>query len=109
MTIDAYLTLSLLLGLFVFLVKTKIPAPAVFVGALTIALTLKLAPAHELLKGFSNPGMLTVAVLFMVAVPSIRKARKTSQQKEVEAQLEILAAAIQQLAWDTGRWPRALP
>ena len=67
MTIDAYLTLSLLLGLFVLLVKTKIPAPAVFVGALTIALTLKLAPAHELLKGFSNPGMLTVAVLFMVA------------------------------------------
>ena len=67
MTIDAYLTLSLLLGLFVLLVKTKIPAPAVFVGALTIALTLKLAPAHELLKGFSNQGMLTVAVLFMVA------------------------------------------
>ena len=67
MTIDAYLTLSLLLGLFVLLVKTKIPAPAIFVGALAIALTLKLAPAHELLKGFSNPGMLTVAVLFMVA------------------------------------------
>jgi len=67
MTIDAYLTLSLLLGLFVLLVKTKIPAPAVFVGALAIALTLKLAPAHELLKGFSNQGMLTVAVLFMVA------------------------------------------
>jgi di/tricarboxylate transporter len=67
MTIAAYLTFALLLGLFVLLVKTKIPAPAVFVGALTIALTLKLAPAQELLKGFSNQGMLTVAVLFMVA------------------------------------------
>ena len=49
------------------------------------------------------------AILFMVAVPSIRKARATSQRKQVETQLEIIAAAIQQLAWDTGRWPRALP
>jgi di/tricarboxylate transporter len=67
MSIDAYLTLALLLILFVLLVKTKIPAPAVFTGALAVALTLKLAPADELLKGFSNQGMLTVAVLFMVA------------------------------------------
>jgi di/tricarboxylate transporter len=67
MTIAAYLTLALLLGLFVLLVKTKIPAPAVFVGALAVAMTLQLAPTNELLKGFSNQGMLTVAVLFMVA------------------------------------------
>jgi di/tricarboxylate transporter len=67
MTIAAYLTLALLLGLFVLLVKTKIPAPAVFVGALAVAMTLQLAPTDELLKGFSNQGMLTVAVLFMVA------------------------------------------
>jgi Na+/H+ antiporter NhaD/arsenite permease-like protein len=67
MTIAAYLTLALLLGLFVLLVKTKIPAPAIFVGALAVAITLKLAPTDELLKGFSNEGMLTVAVLFMVA------------------------------------------
>ena len=67
MTLDAYLTLALLLILFVMLVKTKIPAPAVFIGALAVALTMKLAPADELLKGFSNQGMLTVAVLFMVA------------------------------------------
>lgn len=67
MTLDAYLTLVLLLALFVLLIKTKIPAPAIFVGTLTAAMTLKLAPVLELLKGFSNPGMLTVAVLFMVA------------------------------------------
>ena len=67
MTIDAYLTLALLLVLFVLLIKTKIPAPAIFVGALAAAMTLKLAPADDLLKGFSNQGMLTVAVLFMVA------------------------------------------
>lgn len=54
MTIDADLTLIMLLILFVMLVKTKIPAPAVFIGALAVALTLNLAPADELLKGFSN-------------------------------------------------------
>jgi di/tricarboxylate transporter len=67
MTVTAYLTLALLLTLFILLIKTKIPAPALFVGAVAVAMTLKLAPAQELLKGFSNPGMLTVAVLFMVA------------------------------------------
>lgn len=67
MSPDAYLTLALLVVLFVLLIKTKIPAPAIFIGALATAITLKLAPAPELLKGFSNPGMLTVAILFMVA------------------------------------------
>ncbi|MFO7713943.1 SLC13 family permease [Desulfosarcina sp.] len=67
MTSDAYLTLALLLVLFIFLIKTKIPAAALFVGTLTVAMTVELAPAHELLKGFSNQGMLTVAALFMVA------------------------------------------
>ena len=67
MTIDAYLTLALLLTLFILLIKTKIPAPALFIGSLAVAMTLGLAPAADLLKGFSNPGMLTVAVLFMVA------------------------------------------
>ena len=67
MTLAAYITLALLSVLFVLLVKTRIPAPAIFVGALTVAITLRLAPTEELLKGFSNQGMLTVAVLFMVA------------------------------------------
>lgn len=67
MTLAAYIMLALLIAVFVLLIKTKIPAPAVFMGALALAMTLKLAPADELLKGFSNQGMLTVAVLFMVA------------------------------------------
>ncbi|PID40671.1 MAG: hypothetical protein CR984_02020 [Proteobacteria bacterium] len=67
MPLNAYLTLLLLAVLFVLLIKTKIPAPAIFVGALTTAMTLDLAPTQELLKGFSNQGMLTVAALFMVA------------------------------------------
>ncbi len=67
MTINAYLTLAILVATFGFLIKTKLPAACIFMGALATAITFKLAPTQELLKGFSNQGMLTVAVLYMVA------------------------------------------
>ncbi len=67
MTHDAYLTLAILVVTFGLLIKTKLPAVAVFMGALGAAITLHLAPTDELLKGFSNQGMLTVAVLYIVA------------------------------------------
>jgi len=67
MTLDAYLTLAILLLTFGLLIKTKLPAPAIFLGALSLAITFQLAPTQECLKGFSNQGMLTVAVLFIVA------------------------------------------
>ena len=67
MTVAAYITIAILTLTFGLLIKTKIPPPVVFLGALTLALTFKLAPPNELLKGFSNSGMLTVGVLFMVA------------------------------------------
>jgi Na+/H+ antiporter NhaD/arsenite permease-like protein len=40
----------------------------VFSGAITVAMTLQLAPPSGLLKGFSNAGVLTVAALFPVAI-----------------------------------------
>lgn len=67
MTVDAYITLAVLAVVFALLIKTKIPPPAVFLGALAVGLTFKLAPQDELLKGFRNSGMLTVGVLFIVA------------------------------------------
>ncbi len=67
MTLSAYLTLAILVVTFGLLIKTKLPAAAVFMGALAAAITLNLAPTDELLKGFSNQGMLTVAVLYIVA------------------------------------------
>ncbi len=45
---------------------------AVFVGALTLTITFRLAPLNESLKGFSNPGMLTVGALLMVAAGMYR-------------------------------------
>ena len=38
-----------------------------FLGALTLTITFKLAPLEASLKGFSNPGVLTIGALFMVA------------------------------------------
>lgn len=67
MPIDALLTSGVLGLTFFLLMKTELPPPAIFMGALTVSLTLKLAPTPELLKGFNNEGMLTVAVLFIVA------------------------------------------
>ncbi len=67
MIVDAYITIAILVVTSALLIKTKIPPPAVFLGALTVAMTFNLAPLDELLKGFRNSGMLTVGVLFMVA------------------------------------------
>ena len=67
MTVDAYITIVILIITFGLLLKTKIPPPVVFLGALTLAITFRLAPEKELLKGFRNSGMLTVGALFMVA------------------------------------------
>jgi di/tricarboxylate transporter len=67
MTINAYLTLAILVATLGLLIKTKLPAVCIFMGALSTAISFKLASTQELLKGFSNQGMLTVAVLYMVA------------------------------------------
>ncbi|MEE9156212.1 MAG: SLC13 family permease, partial [Gemmatimonadota bacterium] len=49
------------------LLGTKLPPAAVFLGALTVSITLGLAPVDASLSGFSNNGVLTVGALFMVA------------------------------------------
>lgn len=67
MSVDAYLTITILALTFVLLIKTKIPPVAVFVGALTLTMAFHLAPLEESLKGFSNRGVLTIGALFMVA------------------------------------------
>jgi len=68
----AYLTLAILLGVFGLLLATRVPPVAVFLGALTLCLTFGLAPVEEMLRGFANPGVLTIGVLFMVAAGMYR-------------------------------------
>ena len=67
MTAQAGLVLGILIVMFAMLVWDRFPAWLVFMGTLTAVMTLKLAPAEALLKGFSNSGVLTVAALFPVA------------------------------------------
>ncbi len=67
MTIDAYITIAILALTFGLLIKTKLPPAAVFLGALVLTMTFRLAPLNQTLDGFSNSGMLTVGALFMVA------------------------------------------
>ncbi len=67
MSLDAWLTLGLLGATLALLLGTKLPPAAVFLGALTVSITLGLAPVDASLSGFSNNGVLTVGALFMVA------------------------------------------
>ena len=67
MTIAAWATLGLLVAMFVLLIWNKLPIWLVFIGTLTVAMTLQLAAPAALLKGFSNTGVITVAALYPVA------------------------------------------
>ena len=59
--------MEILVVMFDLFVSNKLPAWIVFVGTLTVTMTLRLAPASDLLDGFANTGVATVAVLFPVA------------------------------------------
>ena len=67
MSAYAWITLILLVGMFVILIWDRFPVWLVFIGTLTVAMTLKLAPPAALLKGFSNTGVITVAALYPIA------------------------------------------
>lgn len=67
MTTAAWITLGLLIATIALLVWNKLPIWLVFIGAITVAMTLRLASPSDLMKGYSNTGVVTVAVLYPVA------------------------------------------
>ena len=67
MSIEAWATLAIIAVLFALLIWDRLPTWAVFAAALTAILTLNLAPEGDALAGFSNTGVLSVVVLFVVA------------------------------------------
>jgi hypothetical protein len=67
MSPQAWITSLILIIMFLLLLKTKLPAWLIFMGTLAVMMTLRLAPEEDLLKGFANPGVITVGVLFVVA------------------------------------------
>jgi di/tricarboxylate transporter len=67
MTFETWLMVAVLGATFGLLIFTRLPPAAVFLGSLTVTITFGLAPLEASLKGFSNPGVLTIGALFMVA------------------------------------------
>ena len=49
-----------------------------------------------------------IGLLTMIAIPHITNIRNSAEISQAEIELGILAPAIQQLAWDTGKWPDGL-
>ena len=72
MTGDAWLTLGILVVMFGLLIWDRWPTWAVFGLALAAVLTFDLAPESAALSGFSNSGVLTVVVLYIVAAGMYR-------------------------------------
>jgi len=93
MSTDAYITIGILGITFGFLIKTKIPPVAIFVGALTMTITFRLAPLVESLKGFSNAGMLTIGALLMVAAGMYRTGAITIITEKLIGKPKSLSAA----------------
>ena len=67
MPLTAWFTIILLVAVFGLLIKTNLPPVAIFLGALTIAVVLRLTSLEHGLKGFSNQGVLTIGALLMVS------------------------------------------
>ena len=93
MSTDAYITIGILAVTFGLLIKTKIPPVAIFVGALTMTITFRLAPLVESLKGFSNAGMLTIGALLMVAAGMYRTGAITIITEKIIGRPKSLATA----------------
>jgi di/tricarboxylate transporter len=93
MSFDAYLTLAILGLAFALLIKTKIPPVAIFLGALTLTITFQLAPVNQCLKGFSNPGVMTIGILYMVAAGMYRTGAITLITEKLIGRPQSLLAA----------------
>ncbi|MHB8862149.1 MAG: SLC13 family permease [Pirellulaceae bacterium] len=64
---DAWLTLAVIIFLFAALVKNLASPDLVFLSATAVLAVFGVISAEEAFAGFSNSGMLTVAILFVVA------------------------------------------
>ena len=66
MTLDALLTLAVLVGVFAVLTMTRIAVDAVLVGGLIVLLLSGVVNADAAFAGFSNRGLVTIAALYIV-------------------------------------------
>ena len=52
--------------------------------------------------------VIIIGVLAAIAIPAFSKARLSARIKQAEHEVSMLHAAIDALAWDTGKWPGGL-
>ncbi len=67
MGVDAWISLGAVGAVLVALASNRVPADLALLGAALLLLACGVIDPHEVLAGFSNEGMLTVAALFVVA------------------------------------------
>ncbi|MCA9837902.1 MAG: SLC13 family permease [Trueperaceae bacterium] len=98
MTLDAWLTLVILIAILGLLSFTKVAADLVFAGGLTLLLFLGVLNPQEALVGFANEGVATVGALYIV-VTGLREtggiawlSRKLLRQPSslMDAQLKVM-------------------
>lgn len=66
MALESVITLAVLVVLLGLLICTRLSPHLVLLGGLTLLFTLGIVTEKDVLAGFANPGMITVAVLFAV-------------------------------------------
>ena len=67
MAMAAWITLGILILVLLLLVFTRLPTDAVLLGGLTLLLIFDVLDAKDALHGLANEGVVTIAVLFVVA------------------------------------------
>jgi di/tricarboxylate transporter len=98
---EAWFSLALVAFCFVLFVRTRVAPDIVTSGALTLLLVTGILTPAEALAGFSNPGMLTVAALYVVvsgltetgAVGWIGQALLGRPRGEGDARLRLMVPA----------------
>ncbi|MBA53515.1 MAG: SLC13 family permease [Pseudomonadales bacterium] len=64
---EAWFTIGLLVMVLATLIRTELPTHLVMMGALTLLSATGILSPQEALSGFSNPGLITVAAMFVIA------------------------------------------
>lgn len=67
MTLEAYISVAVVIAVFVVIAVTRLPLYLAMLGGVTVLLVGGIITPAQALGGFANEGMVTVAVLFIVA------------------------------------------
>jgi len=66
MTMEAWTAVAVTVGVFVLLAATRVAPYLILMGGVAVLLVLGVLSPEQALSGFANPGMITVATLFVV-------------------------------------------